>query len=65
LPTFAENFAQIRAEVFAQSCEQTDKETNNDENISSLAEVIIFCNTFTELTINTYVPHSFSKKLPI
>jgi len=33
---------QIRAEVFAQSCynKQTDKQTNNEENITSLTEVI-------------------------
>jgi len=38
--TFPENFMQIREEVFAQSCYQTDKQSNNDENISSLAEIM-------------------------
>jgi len=28
LPTFPENFMQIRSAVFAQSCSQTDKQTN-------------------------------------
>jgi len=32
LPTFPENFMQIRLEVFAQSCKQADKQTNNDKN---------------------------------
>jgi len=36
LLTFPENFMQIRSEVFAQSCYQTDKQTNNDENITFL-----------------------------
>jgi len=40
LPTFPENFMQIRSEVFAQSCQQTDRQTDNDDYISSLAEVI-------------------------
>jgi len=37
LPPFLENLMQIHLEVFAQSCQQT----NNDENIFSLAEVVI------------------------
>jgi len=37
LPTFRENFMQIRSEVFAQR--QTDRQTNNDEKIISLMEV--------------------------
>jgi len=39
LPTFPENFMQIRSEVFAQSCQQRDKQTNNNDYMS-LAEVI-------------------------
>jgi len=31
---------QICSEVFAQSCQQTDKHANNDDYISSLVEVL-------------------------
>jgi len=55
LPTFHENFMQIRSEVF---CEKllTDKQTNNDENTISLAEVGLIKRSnritkFTELKI--------------
>jgi len=34
---FRENFMQIRSEVFAQSCYQTDRQTDNDDYIFSLA----------------------------
>jgi len=41
LPTFPENLMQIRWEVFVQSCKQVvDRQTNNDENMTSLSEVI-------------------------
>jgi len=39
LPTFPANFMQICSEFFSQSCWQTDRQTNNDEDISSLAAV--------------------------
>jgi len=38
LPTFSENFMQIRSVVLAPSC--YNKQTNNNKNITSLAEVI-------------------------
>jgi len=38
LPTFRENFMQIHSDVFAQLL--TDRHTDNDENITSLVEVI-------------------------
>jgi len=41
LPTFPENFMQIRLEVFVQSCQQTDRQTTT-KTYPLLAEVIIF-----------------------
>jgi len=35
LTIFPENFMQIRSDVFAQSCEHTNTQTNNDDYISS------------------------------
>jgi len=59
LPTFPENLMQIRLEVFVQSCEQT----NNDDYISSLVEVMTdhFENAFSNHVAGTttdqlYIP---------
>jgi len=56
LPTFRENFRQIRSEVFGQSCYLTNKQTNNDDYIYSLSLAEVISRRSTLLVVSYGVP---------
>jgi len=72
--TFPENFMQIRSEVFCAKLlidKQTDKQTDNDINISCLAEVmktmcdILYCKPFLRLQTLAPIKAEYSDSLEV